>query len=100
MKNVTSILSLVCLVELTCALNVTAERISHHPWFAHRSEIEFTPTSSSHPLALSPGGSPQRQAHRGPKGDRIVEQASRYRGVRYRFGGDSKSKGFDCSGLV
>lgn len=34
-----------------------------------------------------------------PQGDKIVQQALKYRGTRYRFGGTNK-KGIDCSGLV
>jgi cell wall-associated NlpC family hydrolase len=98
MKYVTRFFSLIFLVECTFVSMAHAERISHHPWFAHNSETEFIATPSAGRLSASTA----RRLHSGnlAKGDRIVEQANRYRGTRYRFGGDSKYKGFDCSGLV
>jgi hypothetical protein len=35
-----------------------------------------------------------------PIGNRIVDYARRFRGVRYVYGGSSPRSGFDCSGLV
>ena len=98
MKTVTSFFSLIFLVECMLAPNASAERMNHHPWFAQHSETEFIAQPSSRHWATAG----TRHLHNGnaPKGDRIVEQANHYRGTRYRFGGDSKYKGFDCSGLV
>ena len=83
-----------------------AQHLSHRPWLAHNSGTEFSAVGpSTRQLTDSVGGraSFSRRVHGArytSKGERIAEQASRYRGTRYRFGGDSKYKGFDCSGLV
>src|SRR5437016_12618958 len=98
MKTVTSIFSLIFLVACMMAPNASAERMSHQPWFAHNAETEFIAEPSSRRFAATSTRHPRHGSVR--KGDRIVEQANRYRGTRYRFGGDSKYKGFDCSGLV
>jgi cell wall-associated NlpC family hydrolase len=110
MKKEATILVLALLVESTFVLDAGAERLNHHPWFAHHSDTEFTAEPSarrlSRSMAVDSGeevtvaSKHARATGSAKKGDRIVEQANRYRGVRYRFGGDSKYKGFDCSGLV
>jgi hypothetical protein len=47
------------------------------------------------------GGSGTRhRSHHATLGTRLVRVAKRYVGIRYRWGGESPSRGFDCSGLV
>ncbi len=49
----------------------------------------------------SRGGSGTRHpSHHATLGTRLVRVAKRYVGIRYRWGGESPSRGFDCSGLV
>jgi cell wall-associated NlpC family hydrolase len=94
MNKFTTPFALFLLIESVMAVSVHAERLSHRPWMAHRrntaSAVELE-SDRTHLSTRTPAKS---------KGDRIAQQAKRYRGTRYRFGGDSKFRGFDCSGLV
>jgi cell wall-associated NlpC family hydrolase len=42
----------------------------------------------------------RHRSHHATLGTRLVRVAKRYVGIRYRWGGESPSRGFDCSGLV
>jgi cell wall-associated NlpC family hydrolase len=83
----------------------------HHPWLMVG---KHTASSSSSPAVSGRGSiiSAQKQKIDSPpvaarndvkKGDtqgrRVVQQAMRYKGTRYKFGGTTK-RGMDCSGLV
>lgn len=57
------------------------------------------PSSAASSLAPSRGGSPRDRANSAwSKG--MATQALSYRGMPYRFGAASPSRGFDCSGLI
>jgi cell wall-associated NlpC family hydrolase len=102
MKKFAVILGLAVLIESAFAMDAHALRTAHRPWLARHpgtSPVYLEPDRTS----LSARSSQREKAHvfgHTPQGEKIVQQANRYRGVKYRFGGDSKSKGFDCSGLV
>jgi cell wall-associated NlpC family hydrolase len=112
MKKFTSILTLTLLIEASLIGNLHAARSAHRPWLAHNPEASLSGLESERTsLDAAAKARPMlrsRSKHRpilrvqsgSDKGEQIVQQAKRYRGARYRFGGDSKSKGFDCSGLV
>jgi cell wall-associated NlpC family hydrolase len=65
-----------------------AGQSKHHPWFSHASSSPEVPRTSS----LAVAGNDNR-------GRQVVQQALRYKGTRYKYGGSTK-RGMDCSGLV
>jgi len=101
MKNFTSIVSLLLVLEAFVAVNVHAERVAHRPWGASRSSELSAPALESDRTSLKTSTSRSLKAtsHSARRGEQIAQQAVSYKGSRYRFGGDSK-RGMDCSGLV
>ena len=51
-------------------------------------------------LTVTEGDLPSRSAESSTKGQAIVDIATQYLGIPYRYGGSSPSTGFDCSGFV
>jgi cell wall-associated NlpC family hydrolase len=97
-------LGLTALLSLSASASTT--RHAHRPWLlVHSRKVRSTavnkeavaePVHESRPepeVAVAGPPAPQTE------GDRIAEQATRYQGTRYKFGGTSKH-GIDCSGLV
>ena len=68
----------------------SAERVAHRPWFSHSaSEAEDA-------KAVTPV---ETDSAKTDPGHRVANQALRYTGTRYKYGGTTK-RGMDCSGLV
>jgi cell wall-associated NlpC family hydrolase len=83
----------------------------HRPWFSHPTNAVETPLpadgkiadTTSHQMArpaVVSTPSPEPKSAKEKVGQKIAQQALRYKGTKYHFGGNSKYKGFDCSGLV
>lgn len=81
------------LASLAATGRACAEQRTHRPWFSVKTPLPLAGEGNKGQV-LSPGTGQNN------RGDKVVRQALRYRGARYRFGGKSKSTGFDCSGLV
>jgi cell wall-associated NlpC family hydrolase len=96
------------LLQVGAAVQANAERRTHHPWFSARtqdaSNAVITRNEATKQSRLPDRNAEIATAPSGPRDDtsghKVVQQALRYQGTRYRFGGNSKYKGFDCSGLV
>ena len=99
MNKFTTTFGFILFIESALVLNVHAERAAHRPWLARRSDVS-SPALESDRTSLSERRPAHPKKYAASRGERIAQQASRYEGTRYRFGGTSKSKGFDCSGLV
>lgn len=120
MKNFTTILSVSLLISSSLVTDVLATRTSPKPWLS-RSRSSSTEMRAATPRRTVRKARPARvvrvkrvrrvqreqpapvqvqENQPSEQGAQIVEQAKRYHGTRYRFGGDSESKGFDCSGLI
>jgi cell wall-associated NlpC family hydrolase len=100
MNKFTSTCSLILLIETSIVVNAHALRTAHRPWMARTSGVS-SPALEPDRTGLTPRYAHRRHLTGTPrKGEKIAQQAIRYQGTKYRFGGDSKSKGFDCSGLV
>jgi cell wall-associated NlpC family hydrolase len=68
---------------------VFATRVAHHPWFSHSSSEGDASIPVTKDIATS----------KTDTGHKVVRQALKYKGTRYKFGGTTK-RGLDCSGLV
>jgi cell wall-associated NlpC family hydrolase len=99
MNKLTCILSLSILIQPCLFMDAQAIKTAHRPWGARRKASSLDLVESNMKTIDSVTRHHGHAKH-AVKGDRIVKQAIRYEGTRYKFGGDSKSKGFDCSGLV
>jgi cell wall-associated NlpC family hydrolase len=100
MNKITSTFTLLLFIEMVLGVDAHAMRSAHRPWLARDSE-PTTPVVKLDRRRLTHVHSVRIQVKHGSgDGYKIANQASRYQGVKYRFGGDTKSKGFDCSGLV
>src|SRR5258708_20743775 len=100
MNKFTSTFSLLLLIETSIVVNAHALRTAHRPWMARTQEVS-SPALEPDRTSRAPQHARHRHSAGAPhKGEKIAKQAIRYKGTKYRFGGDSKSKGFDCSGLV
>src|SRR4051812_5175797 len=98
MNKFTSTFTLLLLIETVFVVDGHAMRAAHRPWLARNSEsssastpLEADRTSLQHHVRHMTGAR--------SKGEKIAKQAIQYKGTKYRFGGDSKAHGFDCSGL-
>lgn len=69
----------------------SAHKVSHSKKSIQKTKSQRTVKQSN--------GKPVKVASANPTGSVIVQAASRFRGVRYRWGGSSRS-GFDCSGFT
>ena len=78
----------------------------HHPWFSRSSADdsfsrrqvgEGGDEGKGRALTLHP--LPRSAGEGVPDGNKVVEQALRYKGTRYQYGGTTH-RGLDCSGLV
>jgi len=78
----------------------------HHPWFSassprqdvSRGPVALTKDTGSR-LTIRRDDVQERVAGNEGKGRQVVQQALRYKGTRYQYGGTTK-RGLDCSGLV
>jgi len=59
-----------------------------------------TARPSAFPTASSVASAPGRPELSGPESSALIQTALGFQGVPYRLGGDSPSRGFDCSGFV
>jgi cell wall-associated NlpC family hydrolase len=106
MSKTTVTITLILLAEMTLPLYASSARKAHRPWLmigAHKHmqrpvAVQETPVASQ-PTVTPVAAAPAPEPSASPEGNRVVEQALKYRGTRYRFGGINK-KGIDCSGLV
>jgi cell wall-associated NlpC family hydrolase len=97
---------LIALLLLGICGPAAARSRTHRPWFAgHKRVLLSEPVESRVAYKESSKETLNQEWNQGKKawnekvGQQIATQALRYRGTRYRFGGNSKW-GFDCSGLV
>ncbi len=104
MKKLALTGSLLLLLEVSSTGVLHAARTKHRPWLSggNKSKPEAVQvvqkeSSKKVPAVRVTRNSVTNSNHPGQK---IVQQAMMYQGTRYRFGGTSKAKGFDCSGLV
>jgi cell wall-associated NlpC family hydrolase len=113
MKKNCLVVSMVFAVAASAVAPAQAEIVrKHRAWLLVKSHEAPTPAAEL-PLAyLNDVQSPAREpapilrihmvkskSPESDKGVKVVDQALRYQGTRYRFGGNSKH-GIDCSGLV
>jgi len=92
-----TIVALSCVIGLASSRNGYAIQRKHHPWFSHSSSKvteTTTPDVVSESAPKEPSSNPTDS-----DGNKVVKQALRYKGTRYKFGGSS-TRGVDCSGLV
>ena len=115
MQKITTAITLILLAEMALPVHASPIRRTHRPWLMIGGRSEPSPSASLLPLPEGEGlrqrdkvkgvGSPEglatgRRPDEGPpQGNQVVNQALKYKGTRYRFGGTNK-KGIDCSGLV
>jgi cell wall-associated NlpC family hydrolase len=76
-------------LPLVLATSAFAERLAHRPWLSHSSSAADNDTSETKAAS----------DNKTDAGHKVVRQALRYKGTRYRMGGTTK-RGMDCSGLV
>jgi cell wall-associated NlpC family hydrolase len=105
MKKFTIIFAVALLIESFGIMEAQAARTSPRPWLARDAKAKAVSMEARQPRKRVVRAKAARRVVSSrtdldDKGEKIADQAKRYKGVRYRFGGDSKSKGFDCSGLV
>ena len=72
-----------------------AGQTRHHPWFSCKSPLPDAPVVIAHDRSSRPTND---RGHR-DDGNRVAQQALRYKGTHYKYGGTTK-RGMDCSGLV
>ncbi len=103
---------LILVADLSGIASAAPINRTHRPWLmmgGHKQREVFsesepeTPQSDS--LTPTPSSSDSRSItvendpRATPEGSKVVKQALKYEGTRYRFGGTGK-RGIDCSGLV
>jgi cell wall-associated NlpC family hydrolase len=87
------------LCTLGLAIPAAAQKTHHRPWFSRKAATELETWNAPAPVHGA-GLDAEKTPASSSEGPQIVKQAMHYKGSKYRFGGDSKYKGFDCSGLV
>jgi murein DD-endopeptidase len=104
MKKITLLFAVFFLLSGTLSSPVVAAKTKHRPWFSHGEKTTSVVRQKARPRVAvrraAPARPSVRQASIQHAGQKIALQAKKYQGTKYRFGGTSKSKGFDCSGLV
>lgn len=120
MKRAVLLIALILVVESSSMAFAAPMKRKHKPWLmigggrpaVEASEPTVEPARAAAPVARR-RPEPVKRVHRvaraqearaskvqaDEKGDKVAKQALRYKGTRYKFGGNSK-RGIDCSGLV
>src|SRR5689334_10839999 len=89
MRRNPRIFYLVLIFPLLVATSGMAATTRHRPWLSRSTTAEET----------DPSAAPKSSNAQSDPGHKVVSQALRYKGTRYRYGGTTKH-GMDCSGLV
>jgi cell wall-associated NlpC family hydrolase len=102
MKSAAPLIALILLAESAGTAFAEPMRRAHRPWLMiGREPVTETvqPKIATRSVAPKPEVTMARAKSSDPRGSAVAKQALRYKGTRYKFGGNTK-KGVDCSGLV
>lgn len=102
MKKSALIFTVFCILGLSWTSPVDAAQRKNKPWFSGQkaTAVSIPDSSDSIEVKRKPSTVSAKRVAPAHKGQQIVQQALRYRGTKYRYGGTTKSRGFDCSGLI